>query len=157
MGSEEFPRFSFFFVRFSSFFSFFSLFFVFFIFFFIFLFSWRTREPTAIYCKNGEFHSDPVCTDPVQNFPTLAKFLSILGLSRSFGDFPQWLFLFLVLSSLQQGRKQCTPPTWKPSFVLFRGPRPLWYMPFFPAGHALFFFPGYRLRKGVFLPSKRLL
>ena len=27
-------------------------------------------QTTAIYCKNGEFHSDPVCTDPVQNFPT---------------------------------------------------------------------------------------
>ena len=26
-------------------------------------------QTTAIYCKNGEFHSDPVCTDPVQNFP----------------------------------------------------------------------------------------
>ena len=59
---------------------FFSFFFAFFVFlrflrfssfFFAFLvFSQRTREPTAIYCKNGEFHSDPVCTDPVQNFPT---------------------------------------------------------------------------------------
>ena len=28
-------------------------------------------QTTAIYCKNGEFHSDPVCTDPVQNFPTV--------------------------------------------------------------------------------------
>ena len=27
-------------------------------------------QTTASYCKNGEFHSDPVCTDPVQNFPT---------------------------------------------------------------------------------------
>ena len=27
-------------------------------------------QTTAIYCKNGEFHSDPVCTDPVQNFPS---------------------------------------------------------------------------------------
>ena len=26
-------------------------------------------KTTAIYCKNGEFHSDPVCTDPMQNFP----------------------------------------------------------------------------------------
>ena len=26
-------------------------------------------QTTAICCKNGEFHSDPVCTDPVQNFP----------------------------------------------------------------------------------------
>ena len=26
-------------------------------------------QATAIYCKNGEFHSDPVCTDRVQNFP----------------------------------------------------------------------------------------
>ena len=29
-------------------------------------------QTTAIYCKNGEFHSDPVCTDPVQNFPRKA-------------------------------------------------------------------------------------
>ena len=27
-------------------------------------------QTAAIYYKNGEFHSDPVCTDPVQNFPT---------------------------------------------------------------------------------------
>ena len=26
-------------------------------------------QTTAIYCTNGEFHSDPVCTDPVRNFP----------------------------------------------------------------------------------------
>ena len=26
-------------------------------------------QKTAIYWKNGEFHSDPVCTDPVENFP----------------------------------------------------------------------------------------
>ena len=26
-------------------------------------------QTTAIYCKNGEFHSNPICTDPVQNFP----------------------------------------------------------------------------------------
>ena len=28
---------------------------------------------TAIYWKNGEFHSDPVCTDPVENFPIVWK------------------------------------------------------------------------------------
>ena len=28
-------------------------------------------QTTAIYCKNGEFHSDPVCTDPVQNFQNI--------------------------------------------------------------------------------------
>ena len=27
------------------------------------------RWKIAIYCKNGEFHSDTVCTDPVRNFP----------------------------------------------------------------------------------------
>ena len=27
-------------------------------------------QTTAIYWENGEFHSDPVCTDPVRNFPT---------------------------------------------------------------------------------------
>ena len=30
-------------------------------------------QTTAICCKNGEFHSDPVCTDPVQNFPSYAE------------------------------------------------------------------------------------
>ena len=30
-------------------------------------------QTTAIYCKNGEFHSDPLCTDPVQNFPTFPE------------------------------------------------------------------------------------
>ena len=30
-------------------------------------------QTPAIYCKNGEFHSDPVCTDPVQNFPNSSK------------------------------------------------------------------------------------
>ena len=25
----------------------------------------------SLFHKNGEFHSDPVCTDPVQNFPIL--------------------------------------------------------------------------------------
>ena len=30
----------------------------------------RTRgKLLAIYWKNGEFHSDPVCTDPVEDFP----------------------------------------------------------------------------------------
>ena len=29
------------------------------------------EQTTAIYWENGEFHSDPVCTDPVQNFPML--------------------------------------------------------------------------------------
>ena len=33
-------------------------------------------QTTAIYCKNGEFHSDPVCTDPVQNFPINSKKIS---------------------------------------------------------------------------------
>ena len=30
-------------------------------------------QTTAIYCKNGEFHSDPVCTDPMQDFPNLPR------------------------------------------------------------------------------------
>ena len=52
--------------------SLFSVFLHFSSFFFAFLlFSQRIRETTAIYCKNGEFHSDPVCTDPVQNFPSI--------------------------------------------------------------------------------------
>ena len=33
-------------------------------------------QTTAIYCKNGEFHSDPVCTDPVQNWDVIFDSLS---------------------------------------------------------------------------------
>ena len=75
MGSEEFPFFSRFSLPFSWLFVFlrFSLFFQ--VFFFVFLrFSSSLRaqgETTAIYCKNGNFHSDPVCTDPVQSFSLL--------------------------------------------------------------------------------------
>ena len=77
MGSEEFSHF----FRFFSFFfavSFFSFFFVFLRFsslFFAFLrflpILLEQRQTTAIYWENGEFHSDPVCTDPVRNFPTI--------------------------------------------------------------------------------------
>ena len=55
----NFPFFLFFvgFLRFSSF-------------FFAFLLILPAQEQTsAIYWKNGEFHSNPVCTDPVENFP----------------------------------------------------------------------------------------
>ena len=57
-------------------FPFFYAFFLFFYAFFPFFYAFFSASPkgqgqtTAIYCKNGEFHSDPVCTDPVQNFPT---------------------------------------------------------------------------------------
>ena len=30
-------------------------------------------QSTAICWNNGELHSDPVCTDPVQNFPNLGR------------------------------------------------------------------------------------
>ena len=62
-------------------FPFFTFFFRFSSFFFVFLrFSSLLSHSasgqgrtTAIYCKNGEFHSDPVCTDPVRNFPIKMK------------------------------------------------------------------------------------
>ena len=65
---------------------FFSFFFVFLRFFFVFLrFSsfflvfWpillEEGQTTAIYWENGEFHSDPVCTDPVRNFPSKHPFV----------------------------------------------------------------------------------
>ena len=44
--------------------------------------------------QKGAFHSDPVCTDPVQNFPNPC-----------------------------QGTKKYTPPPWRPSFFLFPGLR----------------------------------
>ena len=31
----------------------------------------RQEQATASHWRNGEFHSDPVCTDPVQSFPIL--------------------------------------------------------------------------------------
>ena len=36
----------------------------------------RQEQTTAIYWGNGEFHSYPVCTDPVQNFPIMCFFRS---------------------------------------------------------------------------------
>ena len=42
-------------------------------------------QTTAIYCKNGEFHSDSVCTDPVQNFPNFYYRRSIFSTEGSFG------------------------------------------------------------------------
>ena len=36
-------------------------------FFFVFL-RFEQGQTSGIECANGEFHSDPVCTDPVQNF-----------------------------------------------------------------------------------------
>ena len=45
-------------------------------------------QTTAIYCKDGEFHSDPVCTDPVQNFP---KFLG-----------SDMLLLFIVILDVRE-------------------------------------------------------
>ena len=53
---ETSTKFSFFFFRFSSLF---------------FAFLRFQDQKTVIYWANGEFHSDPVCTDPVQNFPNL--------------------------------------------------------------------------------------
>ena len=64
MGSEWFSPFSMHFCPFSTFFTHFSP--------FSSLFSASPKgqgQTKAIYCKNGEFSSDPVCTDPVQNFP----------------------------------------------------------------------------------------
>ena len=70
-GWRGFPLFFAFFV-----FLYFSSLFYFFLCFFAFLcfsrysphFLLEQDQITAIYWKNGEFHSDPVCTDPVQNF-----------------------------------------------------------------------------------------
>ena len=31
-------------------------------------------KTTTIYWKHGQFHSDPVCNDPVQNFPVVSLF-----------------------------------------------------------------------------------
>ena len=59
---------------FYAFFAFFRIFFAFLRFSSLFSSSAKGQgQTTAIYCKNGEFHSDPVCTDPVQNFPTVEK------------------------------------------------------------------------------------
>ena len=66
---------------------------------------------TAIYCKNGEFHSDPVCTDPVQNFPMLAwplcrNMSGILVVHKIFedfaGDFPGGFFLALFSHKMKR-------------------------------------------------------
>ena len=62
MGSEEFS------IIFSSLFAFFLFVFV----FVFFSFSSRTRANDCNLLREWEFHSDPVCTDPVQNFPISA-------------------------------------------------------------------------------------
>ena len=69
MGSEGFPHFSSLFFAFLRFFVFlhFSSFFIVFLRFSPILPG--KEQTTAVYWENGEFHSDPVCTDPVQNFP----------------------------------------------------------------------------------------
>ena len=71
--------FPFFHAFFPFFYAFFPFFYAFFPFFYAFLcFSLKGQgQTTAIYCKIGEFHSDPVCTDPVQNFPMSAGFTEI--------------------------------------------------------------------------------
>ena len=72
-----FPQFFFVSLFFSFFFAFFrfsSLFFAFLRFGFSLRFSpilLGQEQTTEICWENGEFHSDPVCTDPVQNFPIL--------------------------------------------------------------------------------------
>ena len=72
MGSEGFSQF-FVFLRFLHFFVSFCFFLL--LFMFLCFSSLSSHSPrgqgqtTAIYGTNGEFHSDPVCTDPVQNFP----------------------------------------------------------------------------------------
>ena len=74
MGSEEFPPF---FFRFSS--PFF-VFLRFFLFFFAFLlFSQRKKGNDCNLLQKGEVHSDPVCTDPVQNFPNYKETSPFLG------------------------------------------------------------------------------
>ena len=58
---------------FCAFFPFFCAFFPFFCAFFPFFCAFLLKDKgqqQQFTAKNGEFHSDPVCTDPVQNFPT---------------------------------------------------------------------------------------
>ena len=98
---------------------FFSLFFAFLL-FSAFLHSPRgQRKTTAIYCKNGEFHSDPVCTDPVQNFLNFQNFIvmafpkqsSVLGRFSSLPPIPPLKkanFVFIVISpSLTIAMQNC--------------------------------------------------
>ena len=79
-GWRDFPPFfpfffSSLFLSFSSFSSLFSHFFCSFFFeFLLFSYLLGKEQTTATYWENGEFHSDPVCTNPVQNFPIGGKF-----------------------------------------------------------------------------------
>ena len=66
---------------FTHFFAFLSLFFVFLRFSLLLLKDKGKQEQFT--AKNGEFHSDPVCTDPVQNFPIL-NCLDLRSLGRAF-------------------------------------------------------------------------
>ena len=83
LGPEDFSSF-FIFCSFAIFLCFSLPFFVVLLFLFVFLcffclflivflrFLLGQAETTAIYWENGEFQSDPVCTDPVENFPISA-------------------------------------------------------------------------------------
>ena len=53
-------------------------------------------QTTAIYWDNGEFHSDPVCTDPVRNFPKISP-LSV--------GFPQKILAFNYLQTPPRANK----------------------------------------------------
>ena len=50
-----------------------SLFFVFFLFLLFYPILLGQEQTTAIYWVNREFHSNPVCTNPVQKFPNLGR------------------------------------------------------------------------------------
>ena len=79
----------------------------------------------AIYWENGEFHSDPVCTDPVRIFP---KFGAQRSLSlRNFRDFPGKCGLWKIFSDSRKWPFH-TPPIHTPQlsaglilFILFWG------------------------------------
>ena len=53
-------------------------------------------QTTAIYCKDGEFHSDPVCTDPAQTFPVL------LAAPSQIPGFPCQSMTLKILTSLSK-------------------------------------------------------
>ena len=87
---------------------FFSLFFVFLrfsSFFFAFLrFVLEERVGDCKLLQNGEFHSDPVCTDPVQNFP-ICRDSNRLGSQRC----------QIARFESQQGKSKYLPPPQRPS------------------------------------------
>ena len=71
------------------------------------------EQITAIYWENGEFHSDPVCTDPVQNIPKFSNEIENFKRATHRGPIfclEFWRSRLKFSSELQRRKKRTQPP-----------------------------------------------